>query len=135
MISRCEKPNHPAYKWYGARGITVCDEWKDPVAYIRYIELELGPKPTKHHSIDRIDDSKGYEPGNIRWATKKEQANNRIYSRNTATGEGNIYKLKATGHFYVRFWDATKRINLGTYRTLHEAIEIRDRYLGGGESA
>ena len=77
MIHRCSNPKDQAYKYYGARGITVCDEWlKNPKAYIDYIMgLENAGQPEL--SIDRINNDGNYEPGNIRWATAKQQANNR----------------------------------------------------------
>lgn len=74
MNSRCYNKNHPRYMEWGGRGITVCDEWrKDFLAFYRY----LGPRPSPLHSVDRIKGDKGYEPGNVRWATKREQSANR----------------------------------------------------------
>jgi hypothetical protein len=71
--SRCFNKNEAAYKHYGGRGITICDAWKDdPVAFINYV----GKRPSEAHSIDRINNDGNYEPGNVRWATPKEQANN-----------------------------------------------------------
>lgn len=72
--SRCFDPNHASYHLYGGRGITMCGEWADNfVAFYRHI----GPAPSRKHSVDRIDNDKGYEPGNVRWATQKVQSNNR----------------------------------------------------------
>lgn len=74
MKSRCYKPNHRAYKDYGARGIKVCDEWlNDPNAFINYIQ-SLGWKANL--TIDRIDYNGDYEPSNIRLADLVMQANN-----------------------------------------------------------
>lgn len=76
MIDRCEKPGHPAYKWYGARGITVHESWHDMVTFYRWITENLGACPPGH-SLDRVDNDRGYEPGNVRWATHSEQMANR----------------------------------------------------------
>src|SRR5579885_3584077 len=77
MIDRCHSSNHPAYERYGGRGITVCDEWRDPKTGFPSFLAEVGPRPGKEFSIDRIENNKGYEPGNCRWATRKEQSRNR----------------------------------------------------------
>lgn len=78
MKVRCQNPNDPKYPIYGGRGITVCLEWRhDFVAFLAHI----GRRPGPGYSIERIDNSKGYQPGNVRWATKTEQARNTRYNR------------------------------------------------------
>ena len=72
MRERCCRPSDISYQNYGARGITVCDEWnRSFAAFLR----DMGPRPNGS-SIERIDGDKGYEPGNTRWATRVEQARN-----------------------------------------------------------
>jgi hypothetical protein len=79
MKKRCNAPTAINYHLYGGRGITVCQEWMNSFeAFFAHV----GQKPSPSHSIDRIDNNGDYEPGNVRWATPKEQrANSRQKSR------------------------------------------------------
>lgn len=71
----CSNPRHPKYKDYGGRGIRFLFE-----SFEQWY-AELGPRPTPQHSVDRRDNDKGYEPGNMRWATVKEQRANQRQKR------------------------------------------------------
>ena len=78
MKDRCNNPKDKNYKNYGARGIKVCDEWIN--SFDKFLE-HIGRKPERKLSIDRIDNNGNYEPGNVRWATSKQQAMNTRRSR------------------------------------------------------
>lgn len=82
MVARCHNPNHKAYSLYGGRGITVCERWLD---YANFL-ADMGSRP-KGTSLDRIDNNKGYSPGNCRWATPSEQQKNKTKTRRYTNGE------------------------------------------------
>lgn len=73
MRNRCLNPNNRSFARYGGRGITVCERWSDFANFL----ADMGERPHPKLSIERVDNEKGYEPGNCKWATAKEQANNR----------------------------------------------------------
>lgn len=78
MRLRCHEPSNPAYKDYGARGITVCDRWRDsPENFL----ADMGPKPSPAHELDRRDNDKGYSPDNCRWVTRSVNDRNRRSNR------------------------------------------------------
>jgi len=75
MLARCRNRNFPDYGKYGGRGITVCERWAtDYAAFL----ADVGPRPSLDYSLDRFPNQNGnYEPGNVRWATQKQQQRNR----------------------------------------------------------
>lgn len=74
MKQRCSDPKNPYFHLYGGRGIVVCDKWVHDFAQFL---ADVGERPSAKHSLDRINNDAGYEPGNVRWATAAEQSANR----------------------------------------------------------
>lgn len=85
MQSRCANPSRPDYRRYGGRGIRVHPGWRGPGGFSQFVEA-VGPKPSPAMTIERIDNEKGYEPGNVRWATRREQTRNRETTRKLRIG-------------------------------------------------
>ena len=79
MKKRCLNKTHKSYKDYGGRGVIVCKEWLD--SFENFIK-DMGFKPSKKHSLERVDNNEGYNKGNCIWATKKEQCQNQRSNRN-----------------------------------------------------
>ena len=78
MKQRCTNPKCSRYKWYGARGITICPRWLN--SFILFLE-DMDHPPSDKHTLDRIKNHLGYAPGNCRWATRAEQMRNTRNSR------------------------------------------------------
>lgn len=84
MKQRCQNPNNPHFKNYGSRGIKVCQEWSDSFkSFYGYVSV-LPNYNLPGYSLDRIDNNGNYEPGNVRWATRSEQARNQRPRKKTS---------------------------------------------------
>jgi hypothetical protein len=105
---RCRNKNNTAYHNYGGRGIDICEEWAN--SFVAFKEA-LGEPPSSTHSIDRIDNNKGYEPGNVRWATPYDQGINRRHSVYVDFGGRKHLKrlCDETGVNYYRAYDMIVR--------------------------
>lgn len=117
---RCYDPLSKNYKNYGSRGIKLYKPWHEYIIFIQDLINLIGRRPSKEYSLDRIDNNKGYEPGNIRWATKIQQARNKR-NVNKITIDGvertiydwsKIYKIRVgtIKHRLRRGWDSEKAV-------------------------
>jgi len=130
ILYRCYNTENPYYKNYGGRGIKMSEEFKEDIkCFIDYVEALPNFKDRKRLklSLDRIDNNTGYEKGNLRWATRKQQ-NNNLRRPTGITGENNISYCKKTNKYRVYKHIENKYIHIGTCKTLKDAIRKRDEY-------
>lgn len=127
---RCYNKSCDAFRYYGARGIRIADEWlTDFPAFLAHV----GPRPSLEHSIERIDNDRNYEPGNVRWATRIEQGRNKR----------NNVRLVFNGEVKtITEWARLGRIRCATLRsrifklrwTVRDTLTIPPRVWPSGES-
>lgn len=99
MKARCHNPNIHQWRDYGGRGIKVCERWLEKDGFKNFLN-DVGYAPSEHHSIDRFPDVNGnYEPGNVRWATRTEQARNMRSNHNITLG-GKTYCIAEWADIY-----------------------------------
>ncbi len=124
---RCYNKKNVAYKNYGGRGISICNEWlNDFKAFYDYVsELDNYNKPG--YTLDRKNNNKGYEPDNMKWSTKHEQnANQGRRKKNTTGYRGvNKWRSKYCCHITVN----KVRYYLGSFLTAEDAAIVRDRFI------
>lgn len=121
---RCNNPNNRGYHRYGGRGIKICKKWE--ISFKNFLN-DMGMRPSKFHSLDRINNDKGYYPKNCRWAIRKLQ------QINTRTPCNNKLKLKGIS-YYPRYNKYRARITiqgklftLGYFISLQEAIDVYNK--------
>ncbi len=125
MMRRCTNPKASNYKHYGARGIKVCEGWLDARNFINWAEATH----IEGRSLDRIDNDKGYNPENCRWADATTQAlNQRIRNTNKSGFVGVSWKIRSY-KWVASISIANIKTNLGYFNTLEEAVEARDNYI------
>lgn len=126
MIARCTNPNIATYDDYGGRGICVCERW----LLFENFYSDVGDRPSSLYTLDRIDNDGNYEPSNVRWATRKEQARNRR-SNTTLTHNGLTLCIAAwaeiTGLTYDCIKQRKRKLHWSDEKTLTFPVQIQTR--------
>ena len=109
MRYRCRSPHHPHYHRYGGRGISVCARWQTFENFF----ADMGLRPTDKHTLDRKDNDGNYEKSNCRWATRKEQANNRGTNRLLTHGGKTLHLSEWAEQTGIGYYCLVSRLSLG----------------------
>lgn len=121
VLTRCYNTKASHYRLYGGRGIGVYSPWRTNLGeFCNYIQTALGPKPSPEYSLDRIDNNKDYEPGNLRWATPRQQNENKRKASKLPLGITNHEDF-----FMVRY----RSHYIGRSKDLNEAIKMREMHI------
>jgi hypothetical protein len=123
MLNRCFNHESPQFPRYGGRGIKVCQRWRD--SFPAFLE-DMGNRPSSKHTIDRINNDGNYEPGNCRWATATEQANNRCNSFRFPYHGRQVTITEIAKELGLRQGVLWRRVNV-MGMTLEEAVRVPSR--------
>ena len=115
MKARC-KPAHKSFRWYGAKGVNVCERWQQ---FERFLE-DMGKRP-EGMSLDRINGDGDYEPSNCRWATPPEQTGNRNIKNRTSEHKGVSFD-KNVKRWVAVMYENGRQFRLGRFKTESEAV-------------
>ena len=127
MRDRCTNPKIKAYKNYGGRGITVCEEWLDVRNFVDWAEKTY--PNIEGYTLDRIDNDKGYSPENCRWADRATQVINQRMRRTNTSGYVGICWNNKNNNWVAKIKSGDFFIYIGSFHTKEEAVQARDNYI------
>lgn len=109
MINRCERHEDKSYPRYGGRGISVCERWHS----FENFAVDMGPRPSPAHQVERRENNGNYEPSNCKWATPTENQRNKRSNRVIDTPDGPMLLIEASERFGIGVSTIRWRINAG----------------------
>lgn len=126
MKQRCQNENRDTFSYYGALGITICDEWTE---FAPFQQWALASGYSEDLTLDRKDSSKGYSPNNCRWADRTTQARNQKIRSTNSSGYVGVSYLQRLDKYQAYLTLHYKKINLGYFTTAEEAANARKSYI------
>lgn len=128
ILSRCYDEGDRSYPNYGGRGIGVYSKWREDFWLFYAYVVSLDGYGTPKYTLDRINNNGGYEPGNLRWCSRSIQRVNQREPRKNKTGYVGI-RIMPNGKFCVRVKYEGKRVRVGTFKTIEEAVKRRNKHI------
>ena len=126
---RCYDKRREDYSYYGGRGITMCDEWRNDVkAFYDYV-IKLSHYDELGMTLDRINNDGNYEPGNLRWTTRRVQTINRGKQKSNTSGFVGVGYHKLTKRWIVYITVNYKQTYIGLYDNVKKALKARNDYI------
>jgi hypothetical protein len=126
---KCNNPKSSRYRWYGARGISVCPLWRDNfISFYEHV-MALPNAMSPGYSIDRIDNDGNYEPGNIRWATQSIQMTNSRMRVDNKSGFAGIFYISLKRKYIAYIYHHKKMRHIGWYDDIETAVNARNEYI------
>ena len=127
MVDRCNNPKIKAYKDYGGRGISVCEEWLNIRNFVDWAEKTYPNR--EGYTLDRIDNDLDYSPKNCRWVDKSTQVINQRIRRTNTSGYVGVTWVKNKGKWSARVQIFKRGKHIGYYLSKEEAVQARDNYI------